>query len=498
VSRTKSLSGLAAVILGATIIYCLLPLGTALQFGGDEGYQLNTAFLMSKGFVLYKQIWNDQPPVLVLLLEWAFRVFGPSILAARLIAAGSGLLMLATFYQVVKLRSGQWPALVAAFFLLASPGILELSVSVMQEVPTFALALVSVLLLLRWRERHGWRWLASSGVVMGVALGTKLTAVVAVPAMVMEMLLSARAKNGSLWSKNFFISVLQWGAAVGMSFMCIMFLWGQGSFQSSYRSHFAEHSVYGLPSPQDVPIPLSLFVDHGECVVATVIGIVLAIRRRRMHELAFPCVWLATAVVIHSVHRPWWMYYYLHLAIPMAWLTGFAVCELSRPFCMLFANAGLRLSSAGTWKALALCTLAAVALVRSERRVEGGVKGLQARTRVNANPVLAKMKEYAKKTHWVYVQDTKEAYAFHARLAMPPELAVVTAKRFWSDQISISEIVDTCRRYKPEQVLLNPDQITGEWTDFLAGYSVGYQDKDALLYVLCGEKNEPATGTFTR
>ncbi len=481
-SFARNIWGLAAVIVGIASLYLLLPLGTALQFGGDEGYQLITSFLMSKGFVLYKEIWSDQPPVFVLLLDWAFKMFNPSILAARLLAASFGLLMFATFYELVRFRSDQWQALLAAFLLLASPGALELSVSVMQEVPAFALALVSAFLLFNWRRRQRWLWLWASGLAMGVALETKLTAIVVAPAMIVEMLLESRARQRLAWIRGFLVSALQWGAAAGITFMLITLAWGQGSFQSSYRAHFTEHPVSGMERPEAFPMPISAFLDHGECVLAAVVGIMLAIQRRRVREFAFPFAWLGTALVIHLVHRPWWMYYYLHLAIPMAWLAGFAVTEMIRSFSGILGATGFRLSSSRTWKGVVLCVLVALALVRSEKRVEAGARSLRERTRVDGDPILAKMKGYAARTHWVYVRYTKEAYAFHARLPMPPELAMVTLKRFWSGQISAEGIVDTCRRHKPEQVLLNPGEITSEWRGFLTNYVVVYQDENNVLY----------------
>ena len=36
----------------------------------------------------------------------------------------------------------------------------------------------------------------------------------------------------------------------------------------------------------------------------------------------------ATAVAVHLYNRPFWPYYYLHFAVPVAWLTGYAVGEL--------------------------------------------------------------------------------------------------------------------------------------------------------------------------
>ena len=498
-TRSNSFWGLATVVVALLILYSQLPLGTALQFGGDEGYELITGFLMSKGFLLYKQIWNDQPPLLVLWLSWAFKIWGPSLLAARLLAAGFGLVLFGTFFQLVSQRAGRWSAFLAVFFLVASPAILELSVSVMQEVPTFGTALVSALLLFRWCKGPHWGWLLASGIVMGVALEIKLTAMLVVPAMLVEIALTGQAVHNQSRRKIAALNAVQWAMPVGITFAVIGLIWGGGSFQSSYKSHFAEHPLYGMERPEDFPLPVSVFFDHAECVVAAAAGVVFAVRQRRLREFAFPLVMFLTALGVHAVHRPWWMYYYLHLAIPMAWLAGYAVSEIIKTFTRLFsktetpqarraapreiAHPGLKLSSPKTWKGLVLCVFAALILVRSERRLEAGVENLQARIRADADPVLAKMKEYAGRTRWVYVQYGNETYPFHAQLPMPPEIAVVTLKRFWSDQISIKEIVETCRRYQVEQLLLKRTQPGEDWNELLQGYRVVYEGKDYVLYV---------------
>jgi len=526
--------GLAVVMAALLLIDSLLPLGTALQFGGDEGYELMTGFLMSKGYALYHPIWNDQPPVLVLLLAAAFRIWGPSILAARLIAAGFGLLLFTTFYQVTSQRLGQRAAWLATFFLLASPGILEISVSVMQEVPAFALALVSVWLLFQWRNTRQWPWLLASGAMLGVALGIKLTAILVVPALLVEMLWPAhRPRRQSSADCQSAISpagsrhghqhcqpsnqptqpletkapgtklshsrpaasavcfpftkilrpLLYWCAATGLTFAAITLLWGQGSLESSYRAHFAEHPVAGLPRPDDFPLPLSLFVDHAEVVLAAVVGLVLVARHRQWRAFAFPLVLLGTTLTVHLVHRPWWMYYYLHLAIPLAWLAGFAVAAAFQYVSQLLAKTRFNLASTKTWQGLGLAALVALVLVRSESRLEGGIKDLRQRERVAASPLVAQMRAHASGTHWVYVAFGNEIYAFQAGLPMPPKLALVTLKRFWSDQITDAKILEMCRRYKPEQILLKPETVDDDWRDFLGNYTLIYQDKNFNLYL---------------
>jgi hypothetical protein len=45
-----------AAIAMLALIYALLPLGTALELGGDEGYELTKGLLCSKGYVMYKDM----------------------------------------------------------------------------------------------------------------------------------------------------------------------------------------------------------------------------------------------------------------------------------------------------------------------------------------------------------------------------------------------------------------------------------------------------------
>src|ERR1035437_1426486 len=116
-SRLNYLAGLTAVLAMLVLFYALLPLGSALEFGGDEGIELIKGFMCSKGFALYKDIWNDQPPLFTVLLAAGFKAFGPSLLAALLIAAGLSLLLFGVVYSLVSQRAGMR----AAFLAMATP-----------------------------------------------------------------------------------------------------------------------------------------------------------------------------------------------------------------------------------------------------------------------------------------------------------------------------------------------------------------------------------------
>ncbi len=248
VNGLRTLGGPLVVAAIVAIVYSCLPLGTAVEFGGDEGFELMKGLLCSKGYKLYSEIWSDQPPVLSLLLASSFKHWGADIRVARLMAAGFGLLLFASFYRLVNWRSGAWAAFPAVFLLVPAPGVLELSVSVMQEVPAFATALVAVWLLFHWRDRRHWGWLLASGAAFGLALEIKLTAGLIVPAIAMEIFLSHFSHRTTSWKQSG-SCLLYWGTAGVAAFAVIGLIWGGGSFQSAWRAHATARDVQGLERP---------------------------------------------------------------------------------------------------------------------------------------------------------------------------------------------------------------------------------------------------------
>ena len=145
---------LSLMFLG--LLLCSLPIKSAFQPGRDEGYELLKGFMCSNGFSLYTDIWNDQPPLHTMLLSGLFKAVGPTLPAARTLAIAFGSLLLYSLLSVVWVRSGRGSALVAGAVLVISPLFLDLSFSVMLEVPAFATAMTAVWFLFRgWKAGAG-------------------------------------------------------------------------------------------------------------------------------------------------------------------------------------------------------------------------------------------------------------------------------------------------------------------------------------------------------
>ena len=467
-------AGLAGLLVLATNMAG--PLANATEIGGDEHFEVNKAFLWANGFPLYTRIWSDQPPLFTVLLGLLFQAAGPTIIGARLLSVFFGFLLLGLTFILVSRKGGRLAGFLAALALIAAPSALELSVSAMQQVPSTAMALASLGALDCWRQNRRLRWLLVSACLLAAALDIKLTAALMAPALLVEILLTTEKEQGRAWVLKKCRVVLIWGTTVGLVFVGGNVALGNAGLDLLWRSHF---SAYGSSDHYGFSI---LFLRlHSEVPWAALVGVVLLVLQQDWRRLAFPGVFLATVTIVHVMHRPWWFFYHLDFALPLAWLAGYGVADLFRlPLAgkadpvRKFSLVPLASIVAGSFLLSAIGHGTVTRLISEVRRI-GRI------SRVQETAVIDTMKKFRDGTHFAYTKGS--IFPFHAGLMVPPELAVLSLKRRWSGRITDAEILETVRRYRPEQLLIekNSDEFL---TPFAAtNYTVAYDDGWTQLYV---------------
>ncbi len=158
-------------LITVALLVCLIvairlkPLVQTFEFDYDEGFNLMKAFLYSQGFSLYTQIWNDQPPLFTVILSSWLKIFGNSILAARLLIIIFSALLIYCFYKIVSINLGRLPALIATFLLFTSWLYIRLSISVMIGLPSLSLAVLSIYFLNRYKQNFQAIFLVVSGIL---------------------------------------------------------------------------------------------------------------------------------------------------------------------------------------------------------------------------------------------------------------------------------------------------------------------------------------------
>jgi hypothetical protein len=321
--------------------------------------------------------------------------------------------------------------------------------------------------------------LALSGGVFAAALQIKLTAAVVAPALVVEVVLGAQGLTKASRVKEAARALGIWGGSVVCAYLGLVAALGTVPLDVLWASHFSPET---LAQAKSLAFSQRLVLEHTEVVWAAAAGLLLLSWRCDWHRMAFPLVWLLTVILVHLEHRPWWSYYYLHFAVPLAWLSGYGMAELLRIAWAMPAGRALwvRLRTYGCIGLTSLL-LALVAVYGGERLI-AEVKRIRALPRVEESTLVAKMRQYADRTRWVYAW--QNIYAFHAGLTVVPELAVMPRKRFWSGQITDEQIWATVKRYRPEQLLLGDRPLDAGISEFLkAGYTLVYQDGEYALHV---------------
>jgi hypothetical protein len=463
-----------AVLGGFLTVALLLPLGKALEIEGDEGFELNKAFLQSQGFKLYREIWDDQPPLYTSALTALFKIGGPSILGARLLTFGFSLLLLVALFGCVSHKFDRYTGWAAVALLATAPRYLSLSVSVMKEVPALSMALAAAWALFQWERKRSWQRLALSGALFGVALMIKFSAGLVLPAMLAEIFLATRPAAGR--PRLFLRSLAVWLAGTLGMVVALAATLSFGGLSLLFGTHLSVQEIPGIPRPGDFPFPMTFFAIHADGYLCCAAALWVVSSRRLWRAAAFPLCQLTVTAAMHAWHRPWWNYYYLHLAIPVAWLGSVFAREAGQ----MVWNA-----LAGRTRVRALTFIAGVLLaatgVQSVLRLAAAARVIRSSPAILNDPMVKHIGQYRDRTKWIYAQPI--IYPFHARLRVPPELAVVTLKRYWSGQISSQEILACLRRRQPEQVLLFKAPLDSDWSGFLqAHYDVEFDDGKKVLY----------------
>jgi hypothetical protein len=184
-----------------------------------------------------------------------------------------------------------------------------------------------------------------------------------------------------------------------------------------------------------------------------------------------PFAWLGLTLIVFGTHKPWWSYYYIHVAIPVCWCAAIGV-EATWQWIQRRRRTGL---------SLLLCAFAVCALGWMSSRVYLQISGIRHSPQTYSSLVLGEIQRLKPFAKFIYTDES--IYSFHAGIPMPPHLAVLPLKRLWSGDMTNARVAEEMRTIKPEVILLRNDAREVPFQELLtADYRVVYQDADHRLY----------------
>ena len=432
----------------------------------DEGYELMKAWLLQRGHPLYGEIWSDQPPLHTWILSAAFRLFGTSIATGRAVALAFTALALWTLATLVGRRHGQLLAALALLALVLSPGFTRLAASATIMLPALAVALLGVVLLPPALRISGGEHLEKpisenpapmtgttpapaagrgrlflAGVVFGLALQIKFIALIILPLVLCEF--ARQLPGGKPWPRlrEFLRRLAVWTAGAALAFATVLALCPDASTAMLWSPHLsaATRATFAPGGPR-----LHATLRQDADVLALVgAGLLLGLVRRRLDYLP-PLFLFLVAYVGHSWLRPFWGYYYLHLALPLAWLTALATGDL------VAWTATAQRTGALLARFVLTAALLANVLAHLPERLEKSRAGLRGDVLGAPPAVLQILRDHA--GAWAFADPP--ALAFQAGVPVPPEAAVLSQKRIRLGLFTEADFLRCLEKRRPGVVVL--------------------------------------------
>ncbi len=474
------------------IVIFFFPYRAQFEFSSDEGVNLMKSMLMDNGYRLYGQIWSDQPPVFSYLLAGVMRIAGYNVAPARALVLLFACLLLWAAIQFMRLTWGNGAAVVTALLIFFLPRFFFLSFAVMIGMPAIALAMLSMLFLAYWHRQRKWVWLALSAVVLALSVLTKLFTGLLAPIFLIGLVADEYARlrahgkvQGKTWLQILFPAFV-WGVIFGLLGLVLgLALVGVDNIPQLLQAHLLASSAAQFDS---VEYTLSWYLKPLiPILILALVGAVLAIQRKRW-LLLYPLAWSVLAYALLVGHKPIWDHHQLLITIPVALLAAIAIYEIVyRQILLQAIIKPLRLDLAGVFIVVSL--LAFMAYFFPFHIIEPlnylSIKPQISVTDLNMGPnhdkIMRLVFKYAPKTEWM-VTDAP-MYAYRAGLLVPPNLAVVTAKRFVSGLISESDVIRTIKEYRPGIILLGRFVYPDVRSRLLLEYRVVFEEDQASLYI---------------
>ncbi len=457
------------------LLQAALPLSTAVKIGEDEDFELAKAILGIKGSRFYADIWNDQPLLHTAVVTQILKHVSSSILGPRLLTSASVLLLLGAFFLIIRRVHGVGVAMIGTVFLIGSPGFLELGSSAMLEIPALAFGVAGLCSAVCG---GGFKSAALSGFCFAVSLQIKLIGVILLPLLL--FVLWVRNNSASPLAPGwtaFFRSLIVFGVSFSFGFGLIVSILGYDTFvlqlEQAWSSHFAPTRTYEYGSPNDHPFDWMVLLRNWDTTILALCGLRTLLLRKKILVLpALPLLWLALMFLVFATHRPWWSYYYVHVAIPLCYC---AAIGLGRLFWAVSLSAKM-------FPRLALGIVMCATIIWIAVRVSLQISGIRSGRQIYSDLVLGEMARYKPFVRYMYANEP--IYSFHTGIPMVPSLCVVVKKRFWSGELTNARIRDEIVRVHPELILLkNPPQRTSFDAELISSYRLVFEDRSHRLFV---------------
>ena len=301
------------------------------------------------------------------------------------------------------------------------------------------------------------------------------------------------------------ISCAVFGVSVVVGFVALNYMTGSTlgiQLKQAWAAHFAaaKSSEYG--SAAEHRFEWSVLLKNWDTVVPAIVGLLFLVTHLKksfsssssglVSHSFLPVLWFLLTLAVFSIHKPWWAYYYVHNAIPLCWCAGIGICwgiglvwdRLRGPSFVKSTSEGRRGGFLMGQRALSaivgLFVLASLAWMGGRIYLE--TVGIRALPKIHSSYVLKKIEQYKPFTRFMFTD--RPIYSFHADIPLPPHVAMLPIKRFWTGEMNNERLVAELESAKPGIILWANDSREVPFQELLRReYQVVYFDDANRLFV---------------
>jgi 4-amino-4-deoxy-L-arabinose transferase-like glycosyltransferase len=322
------------------VLLCLLPIGIylpllATPFNADEGFYATVAQMILHDGVPYRDAFDNKPPLVFGWYAISFLIFGEHVWAPRLVVAILLSWTVTLVYVQGLLTFSRSAGLIAAAAFALSIGITKFETNAQTEyfmLPPMVGSLVAFTLA---RKRASLKLYFIAGLLAGLSIITRQTAVFPFAAVVLHALLS-RDSATSEWSPGRFgpaltmtAGALAVGIAVGSLFLAVgaeSDLWDAVVVYGWKYSRDTPLYVTALGLLTNVPV---LAVIAGPWTFLAGLGVRHVLRDDRRPETLLLVWWLVGAVLAVAAGGRYYHHYFVQLLPALALLCPAGIALLA-------------------------------------------------------------------------------------------------------------------------------------------------------------------------
>lgn len=464
-AQKEWLYGLTIVVFLACFVLWTAPHLDEFVRSDDEGNDLMKARMLREGYVLYRDIWSDHPPLFTLLLAGAFALFGESVLVARGIAVAFGCLSLISTAWIGRLLGGRLSSLAAMAFLALSPRFFSSSRTVIIDLPAQALGSVALACGLMALHTKRDAWLLAAGLGLSASLMIKpIGAFLFVP-LALIVWFRGRSHGATRWCRwGKRVVLLTLSVTIPLLMVFCLFA-GPLLIQQVVGTYYQRQQVLDFHW-SEVRREIADHLSKGGVLYwaglfLALYGLTLSWRDRDRKEIV-ASVWLLTAVIAVCSQTPLRARYFVMVSSPVAALLSRGLHEATRRIRLFWATPRRRRYSP---------LVAALAIVPFAWGIIGGIRTALAET-CEEHPAeeeaVAILRSLCTPDNYVISDDGM--LTFRAGVLTPPELSVISGRRIETGQLTVQTLIAASHKYRPEAIVLWEKRLThlseyAEWVN---------------------------------